>query len=82
MELTGTTGTATLTNVTAQLNSALGGFGSGGSGSQATGQGGGIYITTGGIAVSLDSATVAQVTGNTASDGAAFDDIVGPYTVT
>jgi hypothetical protein len=50
-------------------------------GSQASGQGGGIYITTEGVTVFLHAVTVAKVTGNTASDGAAFDDIVGPYTL-
>jgi hypothetical protein len=74
--------TATLTNCTVQTNSALGGFGAGGTGSEASGQGGGLFITPSGITVFLDAATVAQVTGNTASDGAAFDDIVGPYTLT
>jgi hypothetical protein len=47
--------------------------------SQASGQGGGQFITTDGVTVSLDAVTVAQVTGNTAAAGAAFDDIVGPY---
>jgi hypothetical protein len=79
--LTGSTGTATLTGCAVQANNALGGFGSGGSGGQASGQGGGLYISADGVAVSLDSATVARVTGNTASSGAAFDNIVGPYTL-
>jgi hypothetical protein len=73
--------TVTLTGCTVQANSALGGFADGGTGNQASGQGGGIFITTDGAAVMLDAATVAQVTGNTASDGSAFDNIVGPYTL-
>jgi hypothetical protein len=51
-------------------------------GCQASGQGGGIYITTEGVTVFLHAVTVAKVTGNSASDGAAFDNIVGPYTLT
>jgi hypothetical protein len=34
------------------------------------------------LTVFLDAATVSQVTGNTASSGAVFDNIVGPYTLT
>jgi hypothetical protein len=82
LDLVGSSGTVTLTNCTAQTNSALGGFANGGSGTEASGQGGGLFISTNFISVFLDAATVAQVTGNTASDGAAFDNIVGPYTLT
>jgi hypothetical protein len=39
-------------------------------------------LRTEGVSVTLDAATVTQITGNTASDGAAFDNIVGPYTLT
>jgi len=46
-------------------------------------EGGGIYIDTSTAgAVNLDAATVAQVTGNTASSGAAYENIVGPYVLT
>jgi hypothetical protein len=62
---------ATLTNCTVQDNSALG-YGQG-----AIGYGGGVYIAATGV--SLDAATVAQVTGNTASSGAAYDNIDGSY---
>ena len=63
--------TATLTNATVTGNSAVGFFPKG------VGYGGGLYIV--GSGVSLDPATVAQVTGNTASSGAAYDNIDGPY---
>jgi len=46
------------------------------------GEGGGVYISALPGSVGLDAATVAQVTGNTASSGAAYDDIVGPYATT
>ncbi len=45
------------------------------------GEGGGLYLTAGTTAT-LDPATVAQVTGNTASSGTAYDNIVGTYTLT
>jgi hypothetical protein len=73
---------ATLTNCAVQGNSALVqgnpalGIGVG----DAVGYGGGLYIT--GNGVSLDAATVAQVTDNTAISGAAYDNIDGPYAVT
>jgi len=67
-------GTTTLANCTVQENSALNGNPYG------HGEGGGIYIYSG--TVHVDGATLAQVTGNTASDGAAFDNIVGPYILT
>jgi hypothetical protein len=59
-----------LTNCTVQDNSALG-YDLG------VGYGGGVYIAATGV--SLDAATVAQVTGNTASSGAAYDNIDGTY---
>jgi len=68
---TATLTAATLTSCTVQGNSA--------------GTGGGIYLLTDypySATVYLDPATVAQVTGNTASDGSAYDNIVGSYTVT
>ncbi len=80
-------GTATLTSGTVQGNSSVG----------QAGEGGGIYIFYGSYPVGLypegpfayaytyvylDAITVAQVTGNTASSGAAYDNIVGPYTLT
>jgi hypothetical protein len=71
----------TLTNCTVQGNSALGGFGPQGSGTEASGQGGGLDIALIDVTAFLDAATVAQITGNTASDGSAFDNIVGPYTL-
>ncbi len=80
-------GTTTLTNCTVQTNSANINSAPG------DGQGGGIYIYAGTYAigyqpgyvntyVNLDAATVEQVTGNTASSGAAYDNIVGTYTLT
>jgi hypothetical protein len=71
-------GTVTLTGDTLQSNKAHAGTGA----PPFLGQGGGIYIIPAETGVSIDAATVAQVTGNTASSGAAFDDIVGPYTLT
>ncbi len=80
-------GTATLTSGTVQGNSSVG----------QAGEGGGIYILYGSYSlgfpdgpisgyaytyVYLDAITVAQVTGNTASSGAAYDNIVGPYKLT
>jgi hypothetical protein len=62
---------ATLTNCTVQGNSALA------NDPGAIGYGGGVYIAVTGV--SLDAATVAQVTGNTASSGAAYDNIDGSY---
>jgi hypothetical protein len=75
----GVSDNVTLTGDTVQGNNAQAGTGSGTPG---VGEGGGIYNATTGAALLLDSATVAQVTGNTASSGAAFDNIVGPYTLT
>lgn len=49
--------------------------------SGAFGYGGGLYLAAGTTAA-LDTATVAQITGNTASSGAAYDNIVGTYTLT
>jgi len=80
-------GTTTMTNSIVQGNSASAGFDGPG-----TGQGGGIYIYAGAYYIGwysgyvntyvyLDTTTVAQVTGNTASDGAAYDNIVGSYTL-
>jgi hypothetical protein len=60
-------------NCTVQSNSALNSTGY-------AAEGGGLYIAGG--TVYLDAATVAKVTGNTASSGAAYDNIVGTYTLT
>ncbi len=79
-------GTATLTNCTVQGNSASAAYTN-------PGEGGGIatealiysaygYEDVVDTTVSLDTATVAQVTGNTASSGAAYDNIFGPYVLT
>jgi fibronectin-binding autotransporter adhesin len=69
--------TATVTNCTVQGNSALAG-GSNKYGSP--GEGGGLFINYGDV--TLDAATVKHLSGNTASSGAKYDNIVGPYTRT
>jgi hypothetical protein len=84
-------GTATLTNCIVQANSATASVANT---VPSPGEGGGIFVgheidgyldisfVTGGATVSLDAATVAQVTGNTASSGGTYENIVGPYTLT
>jgi len=82
-------GTASLTNCAVQGNSASGNAGEGGgifSGYVAYAfyyaQEYAASYGAGAGHLYLDAATVAQVTGNTASDGAAYDNIVGSYTLT
>jgi hypothetical protein len=64
-------GTISMTNATLENNIAA-------SSALHFGDGGGLYLAAGTTAT-LDAATVAQVTGNTASSGAAYDNIDGTY---
>ncbi len=78
-------GTVTLTNSSLSANSAQGGqAGRGGRGARngnpGLGEGGGLDINPAAV-VGLDAFTVAHVTNNTASSGARYDNIVGPYTL-